>query len=219
MFLRLTRTRELFWLGHDMADLRRTAGSGWLLAFVFGLFFAPVMLAWKTWLVDALLRSFGFFVVPVIVGAQYGLLLTAVAKWSRAHPGPVLAGLGRRVFAFTIDSAIMVGGLALVVSVFGVEESDGPELMLLAFVGLILYSIVMEASTAQATVGKIVMGLKVVTIRHGRPSLGTVFGRVIGKTLSMFVLALPILMIPFSANRQSLYDKLAGTFVISRYMN
>lgn len=202
-----------------MADFRRTAGSGWLLALALGLFFTPVLLAWKTWLVDAWGRSFGFLAVPIIFGAQYGLLLTAIAKWSRAHPGPVFAGLGRRVLAFAIDWAIISTGLALLATLVSADESDGPEFAILLLLGLIFYSTLMEASAAQATVGKVIMGLKVVTSGNARPNVGTVFGRVIGKILSLFVLALPMLMIPFSPNRQSLYDRLAGTFVISRHTN
>jgi uncharacterized RDD family membrane protein YckC len=66
------------------------------------------------------------------------------------------------------------------------------------------------------TIGKLVMGLRVVN-RDGRLlSPGAALGRWAGKYVSAMILFLGYLMVAWDPRKQALHDKMAGSFVIRR---
>ena len=74
------------------------------------------------------------------------------------------------------------------------------------------YFALQEASAAQATVGKRLLGLVVTDLHGQRLSLARATGRWAGRYLSS-ILCIGYLMQPFTARRQTLHDLMAGTLV------
>ena len=110
-----------------------------------------------------------------------------------------------RVLATLIDVVLMmVPGILMATSVPYVGW-----LMLLVF-----YSVALECSPAQATIGKRVMGIKVVS-KNGDPiSVAQAFIRKIMSTVSSSLLGLGHLLALFTEKRQALQDIVADTYVV-----
>ena len=79
---------------------------------------------------------------------------------------------------------------------------------------VLLYYAFMESSTYQATLGKIVLGIKVVDQYNQRISLSRSLLRNLSKYLSYFILCIGYIMIIFDDRKQGLHDKIADTFII-----
>ena len=79
-----------------------------------------------------------------------------------------------------------------------------------------LYFAYMESSKYQATLGKIVLGIKVVDKNDHRLEFPQALLRNLSKILSAFVLGIGYIMIIFDAKKQGLHDKIAETFVVKQ---
>lgn len=77
-----------------------------------------------------------------------------------------------------------------------------------------LYFALQESGVNQATVGKKAMGIKVINEDGNRISFGQATGRYFGKFLSMILLFIGYLMMIWDSRKQTLHDKMAGTFVV-----
>lgn len=80
-----------------------------------------------------------------------------------------------------------------------------------------LYCALMEASEVQATLGKLVIGAKVVDANGDRLTFGRATGRHFAKYLSTFLLLIGYIMVAFDERKRGLHDMIAGTYVISRH--
>ena len=79
-----------------------------------------------------------------------------------------------------------------------------------------LYYALLESSSVQATLGKLLLGIKVVDLK-GRPiSFARATGRLYGKYLSFMILGIGILMVAFTKKKQGLHDIIAGCLVINK---
>jgi len=76
-----------------------------------------------------------------------------------------------------------------------------------------LYSAVMESSKHQATLGKMVFGMKVTDLQGQRLSFGLATGRHFAKILSGLILCIGFIMVGFTEKKQGLHDMIAGTLV------
>src|SRR5262249_48371563 len=76
-----------------------------------------------------------------------------------------------------------------------------------------LYEALLESSEWQATVGKMIFGMKVTDLAGNRISFGQATARYFAKWLSAASLCIGFLMVAFSARKQGLHDILAGTLV------
>lgn len=76
-----------------------------------------------------------------------------------------------------------------------------------------LYFVGLESSRLQATVGKMIFGIKVGDFEGKRISVGKALVRLFGKWLSGQILLIGYLMAFFTEKRQALHDFIAGTFV------
>lgn len=137
-------------------------------------------------------------------------------------------GAGRRFVAALLDtiilgvvSAILGGVLAGVV---GVKAAGGINTSAIAgiatfsnLVSLVLgiaYYVFYQAKMGQ-TLGKKVMGIKVVDVGGKTPGVLTFFLReIVGKTVSALILFIGYLMIIWDGKKQGLHDKIASTYVI-----
>ena len=78
------------------------------------------------------------------------------------------------------------------------------------------YFIVCEASSLQATPGKIACRMRVTDLYGNRITLMRAAGRYFGKYLSALILGFGFLMVMWTQRKQGLHDILAGTCVIRR---
>ncbi len=150
-------------------------------------------------------------------------------------PQPVPAAFARyggfwiRVVAAIIDAIlvqVVVIPLSFVVGMFigvaGVAtHSVGPEIQIMSsgiggMIGLVgdwFYSAMMESSTRQATLGKMVFGMKVTDLQGQRISFGRATGRHFAKILSGLILCIGFIMAGFTEKKQGLHDMIANTLV------
>ena len=81
---------------------------------------------------------------------------------------------------------------------------------------IIIYYALMESSKYQATLGKIVIGIKVVNNNGQRLDFSKTLLRNLSKILSAFILGIGYIMIIFDDRKQGLHDKIADTFVVKQ---
>jgi uncharacterized RDD family membrane protein YckC len=93
--------------------------------------------------------------------------------------------------------AILGGGVTFVASVFASW----------------LYEAFMESSSYQATLGKMIFGLKVTDLNGNRIGFDRATGRHFAKWLSSMTLGIGYIMVGFSERKQGLHDLIAGTLV------
>ena len=78
------------------------------------------------------------------------------------------------------------------------------------------YSALMESSIHQATLGKILVGIRVTDLDGRQISFSQATGRHFGKYLSGLILCIGFLMAAFTEKKQALHDILAGTLVVRK---
>jgi uncharacterized RDD family membrane protein YckC len=149
-------------------------------------------------------------------------------------PGVQYAGFWKRFAASLIDGLIM-GALQTVVQVIltivgvidvsgqtagpGTEEFDRYISMVLILSGVIFvvqifYFAIMESSSKQATLGKMVLGIVVTDANGKRISLGRAVGRNLGKIISSVILLIGYFMIAFTEKKQGAHDIMASCLVV-----
>ncbi|MEO1656853.1 MAG: RDD family protein [Pseudomonadota bacterium] len=117
-------------------------------------------------------------------------------------------GFWWRFLAAIID-AVVVGILTPVFAIF--LPFLLPIIPLLIDAG---YSIFMESSQTQGTVGKMICRLKVADLQGQRISPGKAALRYIGKYLSALLAFVGYLLVFFTSKKQALHDLMAGTVVL-----
>ena len=133
-----------------------------------------------------------------------------------------------RVVAYLIDGILLnivfgIIGAIVGVSMIPVDPTNtdpmaGMEHMgrfqLVALVVTWLYFALMESSPRGATVGKMVLGLRVVDEQGNRISFARATGRFFAKFISTIILMIGYLMVAFTERKRGLHDMIAGTLVI-----
>jgi len=125
----------------------------------------------------------------------------------------------KRFVAFVIDDLIIRMGIMILFGVFAdyelfdVHYLFNPNTVIIELI-MIAYFVACESSPWQGTLGKKVLGMKVVDESFGRISAKTALLRYLTKYLSTFVLGLGFIWIIFDSKKQGWHDKLAKTFVI-----
>jgi uncharacterized RDD family membrane protein YckC len=124
----------------------------------------------------------------------------------------VVAGPGQRMLSGIIDIFVvqlLIILLALVTAGFGLLVELGYPL------ANALYAGVMVSNTWRGTVGKTVLGLKVIDAGGGVVSAGQAWGRAFASILSWFPLfGIGNLFVFFTPRHQALHDMMAGTLVV-----
>lgn len=77
------------------------------------------------------------------------------------------------------------------------------------------YFTVLESSSKQATLGKQIMKIIVTDLKERRITLGKANLRYFGKIISALLLFFGYIIAGFTAKRQALHDKIAGTVVLN----
>jgi uncharacterized RDD family membrane protein YckC len=113
---------------------------------------------------------------------------------------------------------LIFGGLGIAGMMSGVPHAGlailgGGVTFILSLFGNWLYEAFMESSSYQATLGKMIFGMKVTDLYGNRISFGRATGRHFAKWLSAMILGIGYIMVGFTERKQGLHDLLAGTLV------
>ena len=158
------------------------------------------------------------------LASPYSTPATAYQAVARVGYG----GFWIRVVAAIIDAIILrvvvapvgmiFGGLGMAGTLSGIHHTGlgilggGITIILLIF-GSWLYEAFMESSSYQATLGKMIFGMKVTDLNGNRISFERATGRHFAKWLSAMILGIGYIMVGFTERKQGLHDLLAGTLV------
>jgi uncharacterized RDD family membrane protein YckC len=135
------------------------------------------------------------------------------------------AGFWPRAGALLIDQILLsVAAFALgfvigfIIGVSGGDLTDGVvwAINVIVFVGYYLYFAVMESSPAQATVGKLALGIQVTDLEGNRISFWRALGRSFAKIVSVLTLFIGYIIAGFTARKQALHDMIASTLVVRK---
>ena len=147
-------------------------------------------------------------IVPAI-GVRYG------GFWIRVVAA-IIDGIIVRVVVSPIH--LIFGGLGLAGMMSGVPHHGlalfgGGLTLIMSLFGSWLYEAFMESSSYQATLGKMIFGMKVTDLNGNRISFERATGRHFAKWLSGFILCIGFIMVGLTERKQGLHDLLAGTLV------
>jgi uncharacterized RDD family membrane protein YckC len=137
---------------------------------------------------------------------------------------PQYAGFWKRFAAFLIDVIILGTGIfilrAILLLLFPNRGSGFAFFLVFAApISLIfgwIYYAVMESTPVQATLGKMILGIKVTGIKCECLSFGRATARYFAKIFSAVFLCLGFLMAAWTQKKQGLHDIIAGTLVIKK---
>jgi len=141
------------------------------------------------------MRYGGFWIRVVAAMVDFIILRVVVSPIRFIFGGVGLAGTMSGIPR--IPLAILGGGLTFIVLIFAAW----------------LYEAFMESSSYQATLGKMIFGMKVTDLNGNRISLERATGRYFAKWLSKITLGIGYIMVGFTERKQGLHDLLAGTSV------
>ena len=144
------------------------------------------------------------------------------------HTDIKYAGFWIRVGAYSVDMVILLIPNLLISFLYRatVPAADGYQQIGVDIVdpglGLMVwwvYCAVLHSSEWQATLGKKVVGLKVIDKQGGRISFGQATGRYFASLLSALLLCVGYMMAGWTERKEALHDKLAKTYVIKASEN
>ena len=149
-------------------------------------------------------RLLALIIDMIVIGVLQGLVV-----------GPILTMLG-----LGIASSVGASGGEIseeqAVGMIGAAIAAVGSIMLLASIISLLYFAVMESSKAQASVGKLALGIKVTDMEGNRISFGKGLLRSIGKIISEMICFIGYLMALFTDKKQALHDMIANTLVVKK---
>lgn len=126
------------------------------------------------------------------------------------------AGFWRRFVACAAD-LLLLALIYILMFVIPFEPEPAPHALAAGLYAVIvawLYFAGMESSTEQATLGKMLMGIRVADGSGGRIGFLRATGRHFAKIISALVLYGGFIMIGLTERKRGLHDRLAGTFVL-----
>ena len=129
------------------------------------------------------------------------------------------AGFWRRLAAHIIDNIILEVALFIMLAPFGISLMNPAlgEIIMMVPASLAigwLYYALLESSKYQATLGKMVLGIKVTNMQGQKISFARATGRHFAKMISGIILGIGFLMIAFTKKKQGLHDIIADCLVI-----
>ena len=133
---------------------------------------------------------------------------------------PNYAGFWRRLTAVLVDIAILwvpcsLFGWLVDEALWDVLTFSAAEFALNLIIWTVYYGL-LESSRYQATVGKLIMGLKVTDMAGHRISFLRASGRYISQIASALLLGIGFFMIAWTERKQGLHDIVCGCLVIMK---
>jgi uncharacterized RDD family membrane protein YckC len=122
------------------------------------------------------------------------------------------AGFWRRFASLFIDGAILLVVGSIVALILPGGREGGLAQAVNALLG-IAYQVYFFTSTGQ-TIGMKVLGTKLIDGNGGLLSMGSAVVRVIGSYVSAIILFIGFLMMLWDGKKQTLHDKMAGSYVV-----
>jgi uncharacterized RDD family membrane protein YckC len=117
-------------------------------------------------------------------------------------------------FSLIISVMIRISGSAVAMPGIGIDLVTVIVRLALSSFANWIYEAALESSSKQATVGKMVLGLKVTDLEGRRISFLRATGRHFAKILSAMIFLIGYIMAGFTLRKQALHDIIAGTFVV-----
>ncbi|MBK0377689.1 RDD family protein [Mucilaginibacter segetis] len=139
------------------------------------------------------------------------------------QPVPIqyFGSFDQRLLASALDWFIVSGGFILVAFIAILFIQDKFIRLIISFSLLIIipltklvYHIVMESSVKQATIGKLILKIRVCDIYGERITVGRAMGRNVAKILTVLTLFVGYILAFFNKKQQCLHDMIAETLVI-----
>jgi uncharacterized RDD family membrane protein YckC len=144
--------------------------------------------------------------------------------WASGPGGPPAiryGGFWIRVVAYLIDAIVLNIVLWLLTVITGLRlisytttDHLEPLPILAPLVVNWLYFALMESSERGATLGKMAVGLRVVTGAGQRLSFANATGRYFAKFISALILGIGFIMVAFTERKRGLHDMIANTLVV-----
>ena len=124
--------------------------------------------------------------------------------------------IGIVIWPFSLVVGVIIGltGSAVSMPGVGIHVVNGIVGFAISFCANWIYEAAMESSSKQATVGKMVLGLRVTDLEGRRISFLRATGRHFAKFISGMILLIGYIMAGFTQRKQALHDMIAGTYVI-----
>ena len=203
-------------------------------------FYTPVEPAAAAARVHPTAPPFGESSEAAVVGSPYAPPSAALTSDEAFYGGGevVYAGFWKRVAAYMID-ALVIGVATQIVQLlvmglfFGLNASSmsNPETMFSSGSGILFvlalylvplalnaaYYAAFHASSKQATLGKMAVGIKVVRTDGTRISLARGVGRFFAAMLSGLTVGIGFLMAAFTERKQGLHDMICDTLVVDKW--
>ena len=143
--------------------------------------------------------------------------------WNVQTTGPATIGYGGfwiRVVAYIIDAILLgiasriigflVGARLPTTDFTDFDYTTSGASLVISW----LYFALMESSARGATVGKMAVGLRVVTDQGQRLDFGNATGRYLAKFVSTIILGIGFIMVAFTDRKRGLHDMIASTLVV-----
>jgi uncharacterized RDD family membrane protein YckC len=133
---------------------------------------------------------------------------------SAAKAPPRFAGFWIRLLAYVID--VIIVNVLDFLPVAALQSTTGSQAVgiLVAIVVWTIYSVAFTAGGWQATLGKRICGIHVISEDGGRVGVGLALGRYFAYFVSSIVLGLGFLMIGWTDQKRGLHDMICGTRVV-----
>ena len=126
------------------------------------------------------------------------------------------AGFWRRFIASVVDSILLTTAFNILMWFVFPESLKSKQIFLfvITIIPTWLYYALLESSAKQGTLGKIILGMKVVDYNNQRISFARATGRYFSKIISAVILMIGFIMVAFTSRKQGLHDIIAGTLVV-----
>jgi len=159
---------------------------------------------------------------------QIRIVLDRRTEEKRLKKGsPIYAGFWKRFMASSIDdivllvAGVIVSGLLSRIFQSPISKSlfNGPFLLLTSISNFLLYWLyyaIMESSSYQATIGKIMLDIVVTDLNGNRVSFFRASNRFFAKALSAFLLYFGFIIAGLTEKKQALHDIIASCLVVRR---
>lgn len=136
------------------------------------------------------------------------------------------AGFWIRFVASLIDGIILTIPLTIFALIsFGLATASGSDILaailpllfyVIIFVAAALYYVLLTSSKYQGTVGKMIVGVKVVDHEGKRIGVARALGRFLSYYLSGMFFSIGYIIAGFTPKKQALHDYIASTYVVKK---